>query len=45
MCALLFTSVVTPFEVAFLEQVQGNTLYFVNWFVDFFYLSDMVSVG
>eukprot|EP00746_Dinoflagellata_sp_MGD_P135547 gnl/MRDRNA2_/MRDRNA2_69592_c0_seq1.p1 gnl/MRDRNA2_/MRDRNA2_69592_c0~~gnl/MRDRNA2_/MRDRNA2_69592_c0_seq1.p1 ORF type:complete len:303 (+),score=37.48 gnl/MRDRNA2_/MRDRNA2_69592_c0_seq1:81-989(+) len=39
--ALVFTSVVTPFEVGFLET-KINTLFVINRLVDVLFLSDMV---
>ena len=40
--ALLFTALVTPFEVAFLEPVTGDALYVINWVVNGIFIVDMV---
>ena len=40
--ALLFTALVTPFEVAFLEPVTGDALYVINWVVNGIFIVDMI---
>lgn len=40
--ALLFTALVTPFEVAFLEPVTGDALYVINWAVNGIFIVDMI---
>jgi hypothetical protein len=39
---LLFTAIVTPYEVCFLEQKEMNALFFINRVVDLGFIADMV---
>jgi hypothetical protein len=41
---LLFTAVVTPFEVAFVEDVPLSPMYFVNLLVNLAFLFDLVGL-
>ena len=40
--ALLFTAIITPFEVAFVPTTLGNTMWWINRLVDMYFLSDIV---
>mmetsp|Transcript_4081 Transcript_4081/g.8680 ORF Transcript_4081/g.8680 Transcript_4081/m.8680 type:complete len:118 (-) Transcript_4081:1485-1838(-) len=43
MVALLFTSIVTPYEVGFVPETSvGNVMFWINRLVDLFFLSDML---
>eukprot|EP00404_Azadinium_spinosum_P016017 CAMPEP_0180529830 /NCGR_PEP_ID=MMETSP1036_2-20121128/61592_1 /TAXON_ID=632150 /ORGANISM="Azadinium spinosum, Strain 3D9" /LENGTH=347 /DNA_ID=CAMNT_0022543585 /DNA_START=1 /DNA_END=1042 /DNA_ORIENTATION=+ len=39
---LIFTSLVTPFEIAFMETTIGSPIYLVNRFIDVLFLKDMI---